>query len=211
MPRCVADIFIVHGFVVNNAVLLCGFKQTKGKRYETSDSFDRTAAGIGHSVCVNHLCPVVAGGGGMKDEALKLALDDLIAEYHMETSSFAKRVDEIFKQALAAPTVQEPVAHCAAGPEYCQQCHLEDRSLALAAAVRYVQNNTPKLVSDEICMALTTPPAQPAVPLTPEQRKALILQECRYTSEAENADHDNLIQAVERWYGITAAPEKGQP
>ena len=110
MPRCVADIFIVHGFVVNNAVLLCGFKQTKGKRYETSDSFDRTAAGIGHSVCVNHLCPVVAGGGGMKDEALKLALDDLIAEYHMETSSFAKRVDEIFKQALAAPTVQEPVA-----------------------------------------------------------------------------------------------------
>jgi hypothetical protein len=38
-----------------------------------------------------------------KDEALKLALDDLIAEYHMETSSFAKRVDEIFKQALAAP------------------------------------------------------------------------------------------------------------
>jgi hypothetical protein len=48
----------------------------------------------------------------MKDEALKLALDDLIAEYHMETSSFAKRVDEIFKQALAAQPapVQEPVA-----------------------------------------------------------------------------------------------------
>ena len=37
-----------------------------------------------------------------KDEALKLALDDLIAEYDMEKSSFAKRVDEIFKQALAA-------------------------------------------------------------------------------------------------------------
>ena len=43
-----------------------------------------------------------------EDEALKLALDDLIAEYHMETSSFAKRVDEIFKQALAAPV--QPVA-----------------------------------------------------------------------------------------------------
>ena len=38
----------------------------------------------------------------MKDEALKLVLDDLIAEYHMETSSFAKRVNEIFKQAIAA-------------------------------------------------------------------------------------------------------------
>jgi hypothetical protein len=70
--------FIVHGFVVNNAVLLCGFKQTKGKRYENSDSFDRTAAGIGHSVCVNYLWPVEAGGGGMtKDEALDLALEEL--------------------------------------------------------------------------------------------------------------------------------------
>jgi hypothetical protein len=37
-------------------------------------------------------------------------LDDLIAEYHMERSSFAKRVDEIFQQALAAP-VQEPVGY----------------------------------------------------------------------------------------------------
>ena len=44
-----------------------------------------------------------------KDEALKLALDDLMIEYDMERTSFAKRVDEIFKQALAAP-VQEPVA-----------------------------------------------------------------------------------------------------
>jgi hypothetical protein len=44
-----------------------------------------------------------------KDEALKLALDALITEYHMERSSFAKRVYEIFEQALAAP-VQEPVA-----------------------------------------------------------------------------------------------------
>jgi hypothetical protein len=43
-----------------------------------------------------------------KDEALKKALNDLILEYHMETSSFAKRVDEIFEQALAAPV--QPVA-----------------------------------------------------------------------------------------------------
>jgi hypothetical protein len=63
------------------------------------------------------------------------------------------------------PAPVQPVAHCEAGPGHCQQCYLEDRSLALAAAVRYVQNNTPKLVSDEICMALSTPPAaQPAVP-----------------------------------------------
>jgi hypothetical protein len=48
----------------------------------------------------------------MSKEALKIALDDLIAEYHMERSSFAKRVDEIFQQALAAP-VQEFV--CSTG------------------------------------------------------------------------------------------------
>jgi hypothetical protein len=99
-----------------------------------------------------------------KDEALKLALDDLIAEYHMEASSFAKRVDEIFKQALAEHG-QDSVKHCEAGPDYCPQCHYEDqfenRSLALAAAVRYVKNNTPKLVFDEIYMALSTPPLMP--------------------------------------------------
>ncbi len=69
----------------------------------------------------------------------------------------AKDYAAAIKQAISAPV--QPVAHCEAGPEFCQQCHLEDRSLALAAAVRYVQNNTPKLVADEICMALTTPPA----------------------------------------------------
>ena len=52
-------------------MLLCGFKQTKGKRYENSDSLDRTVAGIGHCVPVNHLCPAVAGGGGMTLEELK--------------------------------------------------------------------------------------------------------------------------------------------
>jgi hypothetical protein len=47
----------------------------------------------------------------MKD-ALKLALDDLMVEYDMERTSFAKRVDEIFKQAIAAQPapVQDPVA-----------------------------------------------------------------------------------------------------
>ena len=34
--------------------------------------------------------------------AVKQELDDLIAEYYMETSSFAERVDEIFKQAQPA-------------------------------------------------------------------------------------------------------------
>ena len=55
----------------------------------------------------------------MKDEALKLALDDLIAEYHMETSSFAKRVNEIFKQALAAqPAVPDALNPKDENPAY---------------------------------------------------------------------------------------------
>jgi hypothetical protein len=70
---------------------------------------------------------------------------------------------------LAQPAPVQPVAHCEAGPGHCQQCYLEDRALALAAAVRYVKNNTPKLVSDEICMALTTPPAAPVPDLTHDQ------------------------------------------
>ena len=68
----------------------------------------------------------------------------------------------------AAQPAQEPVAHCEAGPEYCVQCKLENRSIVLAAAVRYVKNNTPPLVSDEICMALATPPQRPWVGLTKE-------------------------------------------
>ena len=71
------------------------------------------------------------------------------------------------KKALAQPA-QKPVAHCEAGPEYCVQCKLEDRSIVLAAAVRYVKNNTPQLVSDEICTALATPPQRPWVGLTKE-------------------------------------------
>ena len=39
-------------------------------------------------------------------EALKLALDDLMVEYDMERTSFAKRVDEIFKQ--TPPAAQRP-------------------------------------------------------------------------------------------------------
>jgi len=55
------------------------------------------------------------------------------------------------------------IEHCEAGPEFCPVCRAETRSLALAAAVGYIQRNTPTLVWTEICNALTTtPPAQPA-------------------------------------------------
>ncbi len=114
-----------------------------------------------------------------KDKALKLALEALegvVKNCWRDIPSW--RLDEIkeritvIKQALdkkaenarelgldyePAP-VQEPVAHCEAGPEFCPVCRAETRSLALAAAVGYIQRNTPTLVWTEICNALTTTP-----------------------------------------------------
>jgi hypothetical protein len=109
MPRCVADIFIIHGLVVNNAVLLCGFKQTKGKRYENSDSFDRRHFDIGNGVTVNHLWPVVSGGGVMKDEALKLALEFIDSvKVHRTQVATRDAIHATIKQALAAPVQDLP-------------------------------------------------------------------------------------------------------
>jgi hypothetical protein len=105
----------------------------------------------------------------MSKEAMKLALealDNLIywdngkpdfddARTAIKALEEALAKQGMTKQGITKQQEQgEPVAHCEAGPNFCQQCQLEDSSLALAAAVRYVKNNTPKLVSDEICNAL---------------------------------------------------------
>jgi hypothetical protein len=59
-----------------------------------------------------------------KDEALDLALEAL--EEYCEHGAILRplEVRDAIKQARSAP-VQEPVAHCEAGPNYCQQCHKE--------------------------------------------------------------------------------------
>jgi hypothetical protein len=54
----------------------------------------------------------------MKDEALKLALEELLEEYDMVNSSFAKCIDEIFKQALAAPNLQAELVKANAQAEH---------------------------------------------------------------------------------------------
>jgi hypothetical protein len=75
------------------------------------------ASGISGSVCVNHLWPVVAGGGGMKDEALKLALAALETELAVDMTNGAEvgeaaelmcEAITAIKQALAAQPMQEP-------------------------------------------------------------------------------------------------------
>ena len=64
---------------------------------------------------------------------------------------------------------QEPVAHCEGGPDVCPVCRAETRSLALAAAIGYVQRNTPTLVSTEICNALNHIPDATKMVAEPEQ------------------------------------------
>lgn len=105
-------------------------------------------------------------------------------------------------KALASKAKEHPaLAHCAAGPEYCQQCHkeaFEDRSLALAAAVRYVKNNTPNLVWAEINRALATPQAQPAPAITPEHLLAL--------AKTASLELDKVIKAFQ----MAAPGQQGQ-
>ena len=82
--------------------------------YEHQPVPDWVAAGISGGVCVNHLWPVVAGGGGMtKEEALKLALEALesyknfIEDAHIIEGQWhwidgADQAITAIKQALAA-------------------------------------------------------------------------------------------------------------
>jgi hypothetical protein len=88
---------------------------------ENPNNPNNPAAGISGGVCVNHLWPVVAGGGVMKDEALKLALEALILKtgmnpvmqgicYVMHPEALQAVIDEAIKQALAAqPVPVQPV------------------------------------------------------------------------------------------------------
>jgi hypothetical protein len=106
--------------------------------------------------------------------------DDRLAYYEKFDDLYAVYLNGVYDGKKAAQTAQEPVAHCEAGPEYCVQCKLEDRSIVLAAAVRYVKNNTPQLVADEICMALATPPQRK--PITEaESRQAFREQDAQST------------------------------
>jgi hypothetical protein len=114
-------LYTVNGMVkINNGHIgLHCLRNLKRKANEATNNFSGTAAGIGGSVCVNRLRPVEAVGGGMKDEALKLALEVLeqlqggCTDHDDGTveaiTVWCPEVIDAIKQALAAP-VQEPVA-----------------------------------------------------------------------------------------------------
>jgi hypothetical protein len=105
--------------MINNGHIgLHCLRNLKRKANEATNNFSGTAAGIGGSVCVNRLRPVEAVGGGMKDEALKLALEVLeqlqggCTDHDDGTveaiTVWCPEVIDAIKQALAAPV--QPVA-----------------------------------------------------------------------------------------------------
>jgi hypothetical protein len=75
---------------------------------------------------------------------------------------------------------QLDIQHCEAGPEYCQQCLVEDRSKAFAAAIGYIQRNTPPLVYKEILMAFCKKKSKLRQVMTVDELKE------RWNSEADH-------------------------
>jgi hypothetical protein len=113
-------------------------------QHEDPDNPSDPASGIGHSVCINHLWLVVAGGGGMSDfwkdyepeptraapmtteRALDLALEALEKLWLLgdQAGAIANPAITAIKQALAAP-----VQSC-----YCPNCEAMGKELAALKA-----------------------------------------------------------------------------
>jgi hypothetical protein len=93
------------------------------KRYEDQNNPCGSAAGIGGSVCVNYLCPVEAGGGGMtKDEALDLALKTLrsAAGELYRVTSYCDTYDALAETNNAIIDIQQArLAHMQKRPQNC--------------------------------------------------------------------------------------------
>jgi hypothetical protein len=138
-------------------------------------------------------------------EALQTVLDTLEENHHLieqyERSEYLALYDRqitVIKQALAAPTVQEPVAWW--NGEY-------------GSPVFAFERDTPGigLGNPDATPLYTTPPAQPApVPLTDKQIEHLwetrVSQPCP-SYPLEKSDWVQFARAIEASHGIT----KGQP
>lgn len=94
---------------------------------------------------------------------MKITVDKAVIEQALEALEvFATAYSDgneaitALHQAIEQAEQDKHVEHCEVGPEHCPVCLAETRSLALDAAIGYVQRHTPKLVSDEICRRLNS-------------------------------------------------------
>ena len=86
----------------------------RGGVYEDQPDLARQPGGIGCGIPVNHLCPAVAGGGGMtKDEALDLALEALevgqtaVTMFNLVPKPHLTKAITAIKQARSAPITKD--------------------------------------------------------------------------------------------------------
>jgi len=163
-----------------------------------------------------------------KDEPLKLALDALssidiylsdtlsgrvnpdpatykqwLIEGIIEARNRSRAAIAAIKQAVSAPTVQEP--------EYVQLRHIDEHGDASpwGQPLDPKERHTKWAKGVEMRLLYITPLATPApVPLTDEQ---IVAKALHLSGLGTNPDVLQFARAIEAAHGITVAPEKGQP
>jgi hypothetical protein len=135
-------------------------RNLKRKANEATNNPCGTAAGIGGSVCVNHLRPVEAGGGGMKDEALKLAIGKIKSARDCHFAAIDPllfEAEEILEQALAAQQEHEPE-----NEPFVSLASVQE-PVAWMDKYGEIYKEVDEVLSTDTPL-YTTPPVQPAVP-----------------------------------------------
>jgi hypothetical protein len=143
----------------------------------------------------------------MKDEALKLALEALedmhIVDFSLENLAGWNKAISAIKQALAAPTVQEPAALDALVKEEMRYYH--DGHYLDSSDAKYQLLSFAHRISKSV--RASTPPAQPSpVPLTDEEIGNILPDDD--TPMSLGQAFVKFARAIEAAHGIT---EKGQP
>jgi hypothetical protein len=181
-------------------------------RCETKKNPNNPAAGISGCVCVNHLWPVVAGGGGMTVRIIT----DSNGRKHITNEPLLHQPAPVMTDEKGRPVSfwggksVEPIAQPAPvqEPVWIQPDHLQK-----AQKAPFLCRVEPHK-RDDFVPLYTTPPAQPAVPLTERDLASACLS---YRHDFGLMDETNrgllMFQAREwaRALGLStaAAPEKG--
>jgi hypothetical protein len=134
---------------------------------ENPNNPNNPAAGISGGVCVNHLWPVVAGGGVMKDEVLKLALEALETELAVDMTNGAEvgEAAELMCEAITA--IKQTLANAALDKkaENARELGLDyEPNKGLSEHIAQATNSRVRIDPVTGNVGIGTPAAQPAVP-----------------------------------------------